>query len=249
MKRYRNMLLLLFLLVAGTVGYMSYLGYFGGRLMTEVAATARPAPADRGTVAVLLSGDMGSRVGMSPDIARRLAARGIPVTLVNSLVYFRERRTPAEATALIVAASRRALAQQGARRLILIGQSYGADMLHVGLAAYPAQLRQRVDAVALIVPETTVDYRASPSELLSFTKPDAAAMATARLLDWVPVICIQGVEEVNSLCPILELPRVNSIALPGGHPLHRDGAALFAALEAGIGWARQPAIANAGPMS
>lgn len=132
----KRTLVLLCLALAAFGLWLGHLGYFGGPVFTTVAATAPAAPDDANTAVILLSGDMGSRTGMSPKIAERLAARGIPVTLVNSLSYFRHKRTPAEASVLIAAAIRQTLAAGKVHRLVLMGQSYGADMLpHHRLAA------------------------------------------------------------------------------------------------------------------
>ena len=233
----KRTLVLLCLALAAFGLWLGHLGYFGGPVFTTVAATAPAAPEDANTAVILLSGDMGSKTGMSPKIAERLAARGIPVTLVNSLSYFRHKRTPAEASALIAAAIRQTLAAGNVHRLVLMGQSYGADMLHVGLSKLSPDLRAKVSLVTLIVPENSVDYRASPSELFSLATPDAAALPTASLLRWAPVACIHGEEEEDSLCPILHLPVQRTFALPGGHPLRRDADALFAAVMQAMHWA------------
>lgn len=218
----------LLLLAAGTIGFGAWLGYFGGALYIPMPAVAAPPPRHEGVAAVLVSGDMGFKVGMGPRIARRLAAHGIPVLGVNSLVYFRERRTPAEVRALIADATRRGLAFGHARRLLLIGQSYGADMVHVGLTGLPPDLRDRLAMVALVVPTDTVMYRASPAETLGLVAADAPAIDTARRLDWVPVLCVHGREEGDSLCPLLRAPNVHVETMPGGHKLHDDADGLFA---------------------
>ncbi|NWM24929.1 type IV secretion system protein VirJ, partial [Escherichia coli] len=87
-----------------------------------------------------------------PDIAKRFAADGVPVVGVSSLAYFRQQRTPAEIQKLIADAARRALAFGKADRLMMIGQSFGSDMMHVGLTGLPQDLRAKVKLVALVVP-------------------------------------------------------------------------------------------------
>lgn len=234
MRKRSKIILSILLPVAALVGFAAYLGYFGGPVFVDMPATARPTKARAGLAAVVLSGDMGFRMGMGPRVATRLTADGIPVVGVNSLTYFRQQRSPADVIALVSAAARRALAFGHARRVVLIGQSFGADMLHVGLTGMPAELRARVATVALVVPTDTILYRTSPSELLDLAKPDAAALVTGRKLTWVPVTCIQGVEETNSLCPMLTQPNVRRVALPGGHPMHGDTDAVHAAIARAI---------------
>lgn len=227
-------LALLFVAGLGFSGWLGHIGYFGGPVFFEVPATAPPAATTARTAAVLFSGDMGFRVGMGPRVAKKLAADGIPVLGVSSLTFFRHERTPDEVRALIADAARRALAFGHADRLILIGQSFGADMLQVGLTGLPPSLRARVRMVGLVVPTDSVIFRASPSELFNWSTPDAAALPTARQLDWVPTVCIHGAQEDESLCPALTLPNVRQVTLPGGHPLHGDVDAVYGALKAEI---------------
>ncbi|MBB4840224.1 type IV secretory pathway VirJ component [Sphingomonas kyeonggiensis] len=233
-RKLKIALVALALVLAGFTGFLTYIGYFGGPVFYDIAPTKPTPPQARGLAVVLVSGDMGFKIGMGPEIARRFAAEGVPVVGVSSLAYFRQQRSPAEVQALIAAAARRALAFGHAERLVMIGQSFGADMMHVGLTGLPADLRARVKVVSLVVPTDTVFFRASPNELFNWAKPDAMALPTGRRLTWVPTLCVQGVEETDSLCPKLTQPNVRRIVLPGGHMLHHDPAALFTALHAGI---------------
>ncbi len=219
---------------AGLTAYWGWLGYFGGDLYIPVRAERAAVPARAGLAAVIVSGDMGFKVGMGHQIAERLAADGIPVLGVNSLVYFRERRSPGQVRALIEDAVRRGLAFGHARRLLLIGQSYGADMVHVGLVGLPPALRAKLALVALIVPTDTVIYRASPAETLDLVPADAAAVDTGRQLDWVPLLCVQGREEADSLCPLLRQSNMRRIVMPGGHALGRDADGLYRHLIAAL---------------
>lgn len=221
-------------LVGLILGAFWHIGYFGGRIFTDVPATARTPSNRAGLVAIIFSGDAGYQIGMPSMIGNRLAAAGIPVVGVNMLAYFRTTRTPTDATRLVATAINHAIAFAHDDRVILVGQSYGADMLHVGLAKLPMQLRDKVQLVALVVPGSTIGMRATPGGTLSFNVSEVPALWTARLLDWVPAVCIQGVEETTSLCPLLSAPNVAKIPMPGGHPLHWDADGLTARLLAAI---------------
>lgn len=228
MRLFPKLLAVVAAMAIGLLGYGAWLGYFGSRdLYMGFPAQQAASPTRHGVAAVLLSGDMGLRVGMGRQIAQRLSAAGVPVLGVDSLVYFRHRRSPEEATALLTQAVRDGLRYGHAERLVLIGQSYGADMVHVGFAGLPADLKKRVALVFLVVPTDTVIYRVSPAETLDLVKADAAAIDTARNVTGVPLLCIQGREEKDSLCPLLQQSNARRIALPGGHPLHRDADGLF----------------------
>lgn len=180
--------------------------------------------------AVYVSGDMGLRFGMGPKVAPALAAHGMPVVGVSSSVNFATHRTRAEADAILAHAVRTALSQTGARRVVLVGQSFGADIISATAADLPPALRQRVAAIALVVPGENVFFRADPTGITYHGTPDAEPAAGMRALDWAPVICIHGMQEHDSLCPMLDPRRAQVIALPGGHFLRNDHRLLTASI-------------------
>lgn len=217
----------LMIVVALAAAFYCYAGYYNGPVYRDLPA-ARPDPAR--PAIVVLSGDMGNRVGMAPKVAARLNGRGYAVVTVNSLTYFSPRRTPGEVTALIEEAMARAMRLGRAGRVVLIGQSFGADMLHAGLAGLPPAQRGAIDAVVLVVPGEDIIFRASPIELAGLEIADQRALDTAARLTWVPVTCVRGAKEHDSLCPELAMSNVRRVVLPGGHKLNSDDGALEAAI-------------------
>lgn len=195
-------------------------------------------PGTMPVAAVFLSGDMGLRYGTGSYVTEALARAGVPVYAIASSTAFARRRTHAEVQAMLADTIRETLRRSGAARVVVIGQSFGADMARVGLASLPADLRGKVAALVLIVPGTTAYFRADPLGFAYTGEPDADA-ASARALTWLPVTCIRGAEEKDSLCPSLLAPNVRRITLPGGHFLRMDHDLLvrtiFAALAPVIG--------------
>lgn len=224
---------LILLLAVAAAAYL-HAGYYNGQLFHDMP-TANAGPAK--PAIAMLSGDMGNRVGNTPRIAARLNALGYAVVTVNSLTYFSPRRTPGEAAELIKTAMVRAMKLGKTDHVVLIGQSFGADMLHAGLAQFSAADRSPIRSVVLIVPGEDIIFRASPIELAGLEIPDQRAYPTASRLRWVPVTCIHGADEAGSLCPELQMPNVRRITLPGGHELNSD----YRAIEAAIWPAVRPA--------
>jgi type IV secretory pathway VirJ component len=180
--------------------------------------------------AVYFSGDMGLSFGMGPKVAPALAARGMPVLGISSAVNFATHRTRAELDAVLAGAIRTAVARTGAGKVVLIGQSFGADMIATAAPDLPAELRKKVAAISLVVPSRTVFFRADPTGITYLGTPDARPALAVRGLDWAPVICIYGVRETDSLCPVLGGTPARVIALPGGHFLNRDDRLLVATM-------------------
>ena len=197
------------------------IGYFGGPVFFDIPARAAPPPREADVAAIVFSGNMGFHIGQAVRVSKGLAAAGLPVVGVNSLTYFRKPRSPTEATALVEAAIDRALAWSHRRQVALVGISFGADILHVGLAGLPPPYRAKVRNVVLVVPGAVVQLQASPLEIMPIHAPDMDGRITAGQLGWVPVTCVWGIEEKDSLCPLLTLPNMAHRPLAGGHMLKR----------------------------
>lgn len=231
MRRRRRSFIVLAVLtpMLGLLCFLGYMGWFGGPVYRLFPAPVAAPVRQRGTVAVFLSGDSGLNIGMGSRVVQAIADRGVPVLAVNSLTAFASRRTPGETRAMIAETIRRALALPNARRVILIGQSFGADMLQFGVAGMPSDLRPRIVQVILAVPGETLLFKATPGGFLDGA-PDLLALPSARAIDWLPVTCIHGVQEENSLCPLLHGRNVRVVALPGDHYLRHDAGALAGAI-------------------
>ncbi|PZU13124.1 MAG: type IV secretion system protein VirJ [Sphingobium sp.] len=228
-KTGKRMMMTIAFAIALLLGTFLWLGYIGGTVFTPMLPDHyRPRP--EGSVAILWSGDMGFHTGMGPKIANRLVKDGIPVVGMNSLAYFNVKRTPEETEALLERSIEEARRIDPKARLVLIGQSYGADMLQVALARLPARERGAVGQIVLIVPGVTVAFRASPTEIFTFALHEDSALPTARTLGWAPTLCIGGRDETSSLCPLLHQRGVRTVLLPGGHPLRRDDEAVYGVL-------------------
>jgi type IV secretory pathway VirJ component len=229
-RKTRTFAIAIAVVVLGTGAGLGYIGYFGGPVFSYQPATGRTARAERGLAVLFLSSDMGPHVGMGRSLVSRLSASGLPVVTINSLAYFRKRRTPAEARTLIEEGIGRALALPGTRRIVLVGQSFGADMLQAALAGMPRPFRSRILLVILVVPPDSTMFRASPGAIFDFGQRAVPAAPTAVQLTWAPVLCIRGMEEDDSLCPHMTMPNVTRVTLPGGHMLRFDGDRVYAAM-------------------
>lgn len=187
-------------------------------------------PASAPVAIAFFSGDMGFRFGMSGKVGKGLAARAIPVIGFSSPRYFGQHRSRAEADRIVADAVRLTLARTGAQRVVLMGQSYGADIVATTAPDLPPDLRARLAAVAMIVPAQTVYFRADPLGFAYHGEPDARPLDALLRFDSAPLVCIYGLEEKDSLCPPLTGTGIHVAGLPGGHFLHHDADRLLVTL-------------------
>lgn len=155
----------------------------GGYFERDAFALIRPAAAASrathpGLAAVFWSGDMGMRVGMGEGLVEVLAANGIPVLTVSTPMLFAGARDRAFVDKAVARSVRRALAETGAERIVVIGNSFGADIIGAGLGRVPDDLRRRIAGVVLMVPGEKVYFHENPTGIF-YRGPSAASGAPA----------------------------------------------------------------------
>jgi type IV secretory pathway VirJ component len=114
------------------------------------------------------------------------------------------------------------------QRFLLIGYSFGANVLPFLINRLPVDLRDRVDAVALLglAPATAFEFRLT--EWLGITTAQTYAIAPElSRLGSTPVLCVFGEDETDSLCPTLS-PPIHVQKVPGNHSFDHDYTALVA---------------------
>ena len=182
------------------------------------APTAAVPPSD--LFAIIMSGD-GGWAGLDQDVAAALSAKGIPVVGLDSLRYYWAARTPSGLAADTDRMIRYYLAHFGKQRVLLIGYSQGADVLPFAVNRLPDTTRARV---ALTAVTGMSEHALFEFHLTSWVSDDNSGPATLPEIDRItgmPVLCIYGEDESDSLCPKLDAKKFTIVKLKGGH--HFDG--------------------------
>jgi type IV secretory pathway VirJ component len=186
--------------------------------LVEVPAKPGSVPSD--TFAILMSGD-GGWAGLDQEIAGALSAAGIPVVGLDSLRYYWSARTPDGLAADTDRIIRYYLAHLGKKRVILIGYSQGADVLPFAVNRLPQATRQQVALAAIL---GMSEHALFEFHLTSWVSDDNSGPATLpevnRITD-IPVLCIYGEDESDSLCPKLDPKKFLVVKVKGNH--HFDG--------------------------
>jgi type IV secretory pathway VirJ component len=187
----------------------------GGLPLIEVTAHADPA---NQLLAVLLTGD-GGWAEIDKGIAASLAENGIPTVALDSLSYFWKRKTPDEATRAIESTITDYLAKWHKQRVILIGYSFGADVLPF--------IANRIDAarqkdIALIALLGVGNSAAFEFHLSSWLDADRSAgrlplRPEIQKMNWANSICIYGVADKDTDCVALGKLGVKVIGVEGDH--------------------------------
>jgi len=195
------------------------------RLASRPAASASAPPPEIGDLplaevhaagdgtefALLLTGD-GGWAGLDQELAARLAALGVPTVGLNSLRYFWKERTPEETARDVARLLRHYLGAWHKERVLLVGYSFGADVLPFVVNRLPEELRARIASVSLLGIDANASFEVRVSDWVGGdnggpqTRPELARLST------LPVLCLYGSGEKDSICP----------GLPEGGNLHRE---------------------------
>ena len=188
----------------------------GGATRTGVPPGAPPSD----SFALIMSGD-GGWAGLDQDVAAALSAKGIPVVGLDSLRYYWTPRTPSGLAADTDRIIRYYLAHFGKQRVLLIGYSQGADVLPFAVNRLPEATRAHVALTAVLGLSEHALFEFHVTSWVSDDNSGPATLPEINRIAGMPVLCIYGADENDSLCPKLDPKRFHLVKLKGGH--HFDG--------------------------
>ena len=174
------------------------------------------------TLAVLLTGD-GGWAEIDKGIAGALAARGIPVLGWSSLEYYWTPRTPEGAARDLEAIIRHYLAARKKSRVLLVGFSFGADVLPFLASRLPPEVASRVAGIALIGLSMHAQFEFHVTGWLGgHGDPHFPTAPEVARLKGLSVLCLQGQDDDDSACRGIPPGFARTLVLPGGHHLGGD---------------------------
>jgi type IV secretory pathway VirJ component len=185
-----------------------------------VEVPAQPGAPGSDAFAIIMSGD-GGWAGLDQEVAAALSAKGIPVVGMDSLRYYWTARTPEGLAADTDRLIRYYLSHFGKKRVLLIGYSQGADVLPFAVNRLPESSKSHVALMAVLAISEHAIFEFHVSNWISDDNSGPATLPEINRINGLPVVCIYGEDEHDSLCPKLDPKKFNIVKLKGGH--HFDG--------------------------
>ncbi|OWZ93469.1 type IV secretory pathway protein AcvB [Sinorhizobium sp. LM21] len=181
----------------------------------------------RDTMAVIYSGDGGWR-DIDKEVGDVLQQQGVPVVGFDSLHYFWSERDPqvtADDLAKVMSYYRK---HWNVRNVLLIGYSFGADVLPRTFNLLPTGEKAHVRQVTLMALSHMVDYKVSVLGWLGASGDGKGGdpLDDIKRIDPALVQCIYGTDEEDDACPQLKGTGVDVIGIDGGHHFDEDYPAL-----------------------
>jgi type IV secretory pathway VirJ component len=177
----------------------------------------------RRMLAVIYSGD-GGWSDIDRVLGDYLASHDMAVVGVNCLSYFWKKRTPDEVGRDLAWLLERYFANWGMEHAVLVGYSFGANILPPAYNKLPRPLKEKVVQMSLLAPRRAADFefhisgwlRSGPSAESIPLKPEIAK------IDKDILQCFYGEEEASeTLCTDLVMRGAETIRTTGNH--HFDG--------------------------
>lgn len=168
-------------------------------------------------LAIIYSGDAGWNE-TEKGISKGLSENQISVLGINSLRYFLKKRTPESASVDLGRMTSYYLKYWNKSELILIGYSFGADVLSFMVNRLVPELRSKIRLVVLIGPSGSADFvfkfRSWAGIPTKYARP---VLPEVNNLSGLNVLCFYGEEEKGSIGPLLDTTEIIVRKHGGGH--------------------------------
>ena len=170
------------------------------------------------TMAVILSGDGGWAAG-DRTMAATLADSGISVIGLDVPSYLKVPRTPDGASGDLRRLLEHYMAGWHAERVLIIGYSHGADLAPFLVSRLPPELRSRIALLAMLGLEHQASFRFHLADIIGIASHEDAVpvLPEVEKLGGLPMLCVQGSDEKNSLCSSLPPALARVETRRGGH--------------------------------
>jgi type IV secretory pathway VirJ component len=186
--------------------------------LPDLPVTEVPAGSSGGDVfAVMISGD-GGWAGLDQSLTAALSARGIPTAGLNSLRYFWQARTPEETARDVDRMIEHYATLWHKARVMLIGYSFGADVMPAIFNRLTEQSRERVASINLLGLGPAATYEVRAGEWLPWASSKGApVLPEIAKFGSTPTLCVDGEGERHTICPELSKLGIKVRQIGAGH--------------------------------
>lgn len=169
-----------------------------------------------------LSGDGGLN-SFSLDLCGYINQSGYSVTAIDDKAYFRSKKTPEQSASAIANYLNKQFEDRQNQDFVLIGYSFGADVLPFIINKLPAALRSKLKSTILISPSQTTDFEIHWTDIFGYpVKRSMDVTAEINKLGSQKLITIFGEDESDFPVNEIKVKGHLNVVLPGGHHYNND---------------------------
>lgn len=190
---------------------------------TDLPVIEVAAEGNQETLAVLLTGD-GGWAEIDKSLAKLLADKGIPTLALDSLSYFWKARTPQETAKDVDSLISLYSEKWHKKNVILIGYSFGADVLPFIANQLSETNKNKLALIALLGMGNTAafEFRLSSWMNADTSEHRLPLLPEVEKMHWANSICIYGTEDDSTACVKTAALGVKVISMKGDHHFDED---------------------------
>jgi type IV secretory pathway VirJ component len=190
--------------------------------VADLPLAVLPAHSAHDTMAIMVSGDGGWR-DIDREIAEFLASKGVPTVGIDSLRYFWSEKSPETIAADLSRIIDHFEDVWQVHSVVLVGYSFGADVLPAAYNRLSADQKAKIAAVSLLGLSDTAAFEFDVSGWFGGGRdPSHPTMPEVNKMPPGLVQCIFGEEDDDSICPKLQGTGAETVRMPGGHHFDDD---------------------------
>jgi type IV secretory pathway VirJ component len=168
--------------------------------------------------AILISGD-GGWTSWDQSLANSLAEKGISTVGLDARKYFWSKKTPEETTIALTEVIRQYSQLWKKQTCILIGYSFGADLIPFIAARLPRDFKNELQALVLLSPDPKADFEVHIADMLNFGSSsdtyDVVKEINKKAIS--KILCVFGEEENAASINAFKVSAATVRMLPGDH--------------------------------
>ena len=206
--------------------------YVSPALDVKLPLIATPAPAnDNAPMVFMISGD-GGWTDFDQSVANSLAKKGFPTLGLDAQKYFWSRKTPEQCIHDFSIAIEEYLGKWQKKSFILIGYSFGADVVPFLADRFEENLSKAVSGVVMMSPDKTGDFEIHVTDMLSLgsSKDKYDVIAETKKLQNITVVALFGNEEPAEDISSFRATGAKIEVIPGSHHYNNDVNAVVEAI-------------------
>ena len=169
-------------------------------------------------IVFFISGD-GGWTSFDQSIGAYLAGKGMPVVGLNARKYFWNSKTPQQSASDIAKAIAYYLQQWKRKKYILVGYSFGANVVPFIAQKLPSELKESLSGIYCLSPSEKADFEIHLGDMLGiggkneeFNVPEGI-----KIIKQFRTVCIFGADEDAETKTKFGAAGATIVALPGDH--------------------------------
>ncbi len=167
-----------------------------------------------------LTGDGGWNK-FSQALTKEMATKGYPVVSLNSNKFFWQKKSPAQIAAAIAALVKNYQKQWNRNKFLLVGYSFGADVMAFAYNQLPKDLASQVENITLLSPSLTTDFEIHIIDMLGNKSGGQSVPASINKITDIPIVILFGEDEKDFRNSDLTGKNILIEKIAGDH--HYDG--------------------------